>query len=41
LAAEIVTLALPVFCKVTVCELLAPAVTIGKIALIGMAESCG
>jgi hypothetical protein len=40
LAAEIVTPALPVFCNVTVCELLEPAVTIGKVALIGVAESC-
>jgi hypothetical protein len=40
IAAEIVTLALPLFCNVTVCELLDPAVTIGKLALIGVAESC-
>jgi hypothetical protein len=39
-AAEIVTLALPPFCNVIVCELLDPAVTIGKLALIGVAESC-
>jgi hypothetical protein len=39
-AAEIVTLAVPLFCNVIVCELLEPAVTIGKLALIGVAESC-
>lgn len=40
-ALEIVTLAVPLFCKVIVCEPLVPAVTVGKLALIGVAESCG
>jgi hypothetical protein len=41
LALEIVTLAVPPFCSVIVCETLAPAVTPGKLALVGVAESCG
>jgi hypothetical protein len=41
LALEIVTLAVPPFCSVIVCETLAPAVTPGKLALAGVAESCG
>ena len=39
-AAEMVTPALPAFCSIIVCELLAPAVTMGKLALAGVAESC-
>jgi hypothetical protein len=41
LALEIVTLPVPPFCNVTVCEPLAPVVTAGKLALVGIAESCG
>jgi len=41
LAAEIVTLAVPVFFKVIVCELLFPVMTLPKAALDGVAESCG
>jgi hypothetical protein len=41
LAVEIVTLDVPPFCSVIVCELLAPVVTLGKVALSGVAESCG
>jgi len=41
LALEIVTLAVPLFWSVMVCEPVAPAVTLGKLALIGVAESCG
>jgi hypothetical protein len=41
LALEIVTLAVPPFCSVMVCELLVPVVTPGKLALNGVAESCG
>jgi len=41
LALEIVTLAVPPFCRVMVCEPLAPVVTLGKLALSGVAESCG
>jgi hypothetical protein len=40
-ALEIVTLELPPFCNVMVCEPLAPVVTAGKLALVGNAESCG
>jgi hypothetical protein len=40
-ALEIVTLAVPPFCNAIVCELLAPVVALGKLALIGVAESCG
>ena len=40
-ALEIVTALVPSFCKVIVCEPLVPAVTVGKLALIGIAESCG
>ncbi len=40
LAAEIVTPAFPLFCNVIVCELVVPTVTIGKLALVGVAESC-
>ncbi len=39
-ALEIVTLAVPGFCSVMVWELLAPIVTLGKLALRGVAESC-
>jgi hypothetical protein len=39
-AAEIVRPAVPLFCNVMVCELLEPAATNGKLALIGVAESC-
>ena len=39
LALEIVTLAVPLFCSVMVCELLEPAATPGKLALVGVAES--
>jgi hypothetical protein len=41
LALEIVTLPVPPFCNVIVCEPLAPVVTVGKLALVGIAESCG
>ena len=40
LALEIVTLAVPGFWSVMVWELLAPVVTLGKLALTGVAESC-
>ena len=40
-ALEIVTPPVPPFCKVIVCEPLVPAVTNGKLAFIGVAESCG
>ena len=40
-ALEIVTPLVPSFCKVMVCEPLVPAATSGKLALIGVAESCG
>jgi hypothetical protein len=40
LALEMVTLPVPPFCNVIVCEPLAPVVTAGKLALIGIAESC-
>jgi hypothetical protein len=39
LAREIVTLAVPGFCSVIVCEL-EPVATAGKLALMGVAESC-
>ena len=38
---EIVALPVPLFRSVMVCELLAPIVTLGKLALSGVAESCG
>ena len=41
LALEIVTLAVPLFCSVIVCDNVAPGVTLGKLALIGVAKSCG
>lgn len=41
LALEIVTFAVPLFCSVIVCELLEPVATPGKLALVGVAESCG
>jgi hypothetical protein len=41
LALEIVTLAVPPFCSVIVWELLAPVVTLGNVAVSGVAESCG
>jgi len=41
IALEIVTALVPPFCKVIVCDPLVPAVTSGKLALIGVAESCG
>jgi hypothetical protein len=41
IALEIVTALVPPFCKVIVCEPLVPAVTVGKLALMGIAESCG
>ncbi|HXN51144.1 MAG TPA: hypothetical protein VN943_04345 [Candidatus Acidoferrum sp.] len=41
LAPEIVTLAVPAFCNVMVCELLEPIATPGKVALVGVAESWG
>jgi hypothetical protein len=40
-ACEIVALAVPVFFKVIVCELLFPITTLPKAALDGVAESCG
>jgi hypothetical protein len=40
-ALEIVRLALPPFCNVIVCELLEPIATAGKLALVGVAASCG
>jgi hypothetical protein len=39
-APEIVTLPVPPFCNVMVCELLEPAATAGKLALMGVAKSC-
>jgi hypothetical protein len=39
LALEIVTLAVPLFCSVIVCELLEPAATPGKLAVVGVAKS--
>lgn len=39
LALEIVTLAVPLFCSVIVCELLKPAATPGKLAVVGVAKS--
>ena len=41
LALEIVTVAVPAFCRVIVCDALDPVVTPGKLALSGVAESCG
>ena len=41
LALEIVTVPVPGFCNVIVCELLDPVATPGKLALIGVAESWG
>jgi hypothetical protein len=41
LALEIVTLAVPGFCSMIVCELLEPVATAAKAALMGVAESCG
>lgn len=44
LAAEIVTVAVPVFCSVIVCELLEPVATPGNVALAGVTDSakdCG
>jgi hypothetical protein len=38
---ETVTIPVPPFCNVTVCELLEPIATLGKLALIGAAASCG
>jgi hypothetical protein len=38
---EIVTVALPLFVSVTVCELLVPVVTLPNAALLGVAASCG
>ena len=40
-ALEIVTVPVPPFCKVIVCEPVAPMVVLGKLALKGVAESCG
>lgn len=40
-ALEIVTAAAPEFCSIIVCELLEPVDTLGKLALIGVAASCG
>ena len=40
-ALEIVTLAVPLFCRVIVCELLDPVATFGKLALLGVAASAG
>src|SRR5258707_7547793 len=40
-AMEIVTLSIPPFCNVIVCELLEPIATAGKLALVGVAASCG
>lgn len=39
-APEIVTLPVPPFCNVIVCELLDPTATAGKLAIMGVAESC-
>jgi hypothetical protein len=41
LALEIVTAPVPGFCSTIVCELLEPVATPGKLALMGVAESCG
>jgi hypothetical protein len=41
LALEIVTVAVPAFCRVIVCDALNPVVTPGKLAVSGVAESCG
>jgi hypothetical protein len=41
LALEIVTVAVPAFCRVIVCDPLDPVVMPGKLALSGVAESCG
>jgi hypothetical protein len=38
---EIVTVALPPFVSVTVCELLVPVVTLPNDALVGVADNCG
>jgi hypothetical protein len=38
---EIVTVALPPFVSVTVCELLVPVVTLPNAALLGVADNCG
>ena len=38
---EMVTVPVPVFCKVTVCDPVAPMAVPGKLALVGVAESCG
>jgi hypothetical protein len=35
-----VTLPVPPFCNVMACELLEPAATAGKLAIMGVAESC-
>src|SRR5258707_6502124 len=40
-AMEIDTLSLPPFFNVIVCELLEPIATAGKLALVGVAASCG
>src|SRR5260370_38969547 len=40
-ALEIVTLTVSPFCNVIVCELLEPMATAGKLALVGVAASCG
>ena len=40
-AVEIVTVPVPPFCKVMVCEPLTPIAMLGKLALVGVAESCG
>ena len=36
-----VRLAVPVFFKVMVCEVLLPVTTLPKLTLVGVAESCG
>lgn len=38
---EIVTVALPLFVRLTLCELLVPVVTLPKAAVVGVAASCG
>jgi hypothetical protein len=38
---EIVTVALPPFVRLTVCELLVPVVTLPNAAVVGVAASCG
>ena len=40
-ALEMVTVPVPVFCKVTVCDPVAPMAVPGKLALVGVAESWG